>query len=86
MLNHFIPAYEEFYGEEYTTKSTVGSNIEFYSAETPAILYVVEGEVMGILFGDISGESNAVLRFSETLAAWKANDSEAFKAVLEAIN
>ena len=85
MLNHFIPAYEEFYGEEYTTKSTVG-NIEFYSAETPAILYVVEGEVMGILFGDISGESNPVVRFSETLAAWKANDSEAFKAVLEAIN
>lgn len=85
MLNHFIPAYEEFYGEEYTTKSTVG-NIEFYSAETPAILYVVEGEVMGILFGDISSESNAVLRFSETLAAWKDNDSEDFKAVLEAIN
>ena len=85
MLNHFIPAYEEFYGEEYTTKSTVG-NIEFYSAETPAILYVVEGEVMGILFGDISSESNAVLRFSETLAAWKANDSDAFKAVLESIN
>ena len=85
MLNHFIPTYEEFYGEEYTTKSTVG-NIEFYSAETPAILYVVEGEVMGILFGDISGESNPVVRFSETLAAWKANDSEAFKAVLEAIN
>ena len=84
MLNHFIPAYEEFYDAEYSTKSTVG-DIEFYSAETPAILYVVEGEVMGILFGDISGNSNAVLRFSETLTAWENNDSEAFKSVLEAI-
>ena len=85
MLNHFIPAYEEFYGEEYTTKSTVG-NIEFYSAETPVLLFVFNGNVIGMIFGDISSESNAVLRFSETLAAWKANDSEAFKAVLEAIN
>ena len=84
MINYFIPAYKEFYDAEYSTKSTVG-DIEFYSAETPAILYVVEGEVMGILFGDISGNSNAVLRFSETLTAWENNDSEAFKSVLEAI-
>ena len=74
-----------FYNEEYNTTSTIG-NFEFYTAETPSILYVVKGEVMGILFGDISGESNAVLRFSETLSAWKENDSTKFKAVLEAMN
>ena len=85
MLNHFIPAYEEFYGEEYTTKSTVG-NIEFYSAETPVLLFVFNGNVIGMIFGDISGESNAVLRFSEALTAWENNDTNAFKAVLEKIN
>ena len=85
MLNHFIPAYEEFYGEEYTTKSTVG-NIEFYSAETPVLLFVFNGNVMGMIFGDISGESNAVLHFSEALTAWENNDTNAFKAVLEKIN
>ena len=85
MLNYFIPAYEEFYGAEYTTKSTVG-NIEFYSAETPVLLFVFNGNVIGMIFGDISGESNAVLRFSEALTAWENNDTNAFKSVLEKIN
>ena len=84
MIKHYIPAYEEFYNEEYNTKSTLG-NIEFYTAETPSILYVVNGEVMGMLFGDISGESNAISLFSETLSAWKDNDSTKFKEVLEKI-
>lgn len=89
MTSYYIPAYEEFEGNEYSTMSTVGDEIEFYSAETPAILYVVDGEVMGMLFGDISGESNALLRFGETIAAWETakEDFEAgvaeFKAVLE---
>ena len=74
-----------FYNEEYNTTSTIG-NFEFYTAETPSILYVVKGEVMGILFGDISSESNAISLFSETLSSWKENDSIKFKEVLDKIN
>ncbi len=89
MTKYYIPAYEEFEDAEYDTMSTIGDEIEFYSAETPTILYVVKGEVMGMLYGDISGETNAVLRFHETIKAWETakNNFEAgvaeFKAVLE---
>ena len=93
MADHYAPAYEEFKGEEYTTTSTVGENgeIQFLSAETPTMLYVVNGEVMGYLYGDISNVSNSIVRFQETFEAWDEakEDFEAgkasFKEVLELI-
>lgn len=78
MLEYYIPAYEEFEGYTYNTKVHLSDTSAFYVAETPTTLYVVNGEVMGFLYGDISGLSNYLLRFSETIEAWSLakNDFE----------
>lgn len=102
MEDYYVPAFNEFKEyfpsiaekDDYTTTTTVGDNgeIQFKSAETPTILYVVDGEVMGFLYGDISNVSNSIVRFQETLEAWKLaqEDFEAgkaeFKDVLELID
>ena len=71
ILPYYKPSYEEFEGYEYNSIVQLSEDLEFYAAETPSTLYVVNGEVMGFLYGDISMYNNYLLRFSETINAWK---------------
>lgn len=71
ILPYYKPSYEEFEGSEYTTTVDLGDNFIFYAAETPSTIYVVNGQIMGFLYGDISSCENYLLRFSETIDAWE---------------